>query len=90
MHLNSSKQPEPRPRVMKTWRERAPRNKSASDRHLWQIFPAWDLIVLSLIALFVWLVYELREILIPLLVALVLAYIFNPLVMLLEHKWHQK
>jgi len=62
-------------------------SKPPADRHLWQITPARDLIILLLVAVSVRLLYTLREIFVPLLIALILAYIFNPLVTWLERKW---
>lgn len=64
-----------------------PRDGDPSSRHLWQIAAARDLIVLILIAAALWLVYTLREIFMPLLIALVLAHVFNPVVTFLEEKW---
>jgi predicted PurR-regulated permease PerM len=58
-----------------------------ADRHLWQITPARDLIVFLLAAVLLWFVYELRGIFMPLFVALMLAYLFNPLVTRIEHRW---
>ena len=56
-------------------------------RHLWQIPAAREFLILVVMALFLWLLYELRGIFIPLLIALILAHIFNPLVTFLEEKW---
>lgn len=56
-------------------------------QHLWQIPAAREFLSLVVIALFLWLLYELRGIFIPLLIALILAHIFNPLVTFLEEKW---
>lgn len=64
-----------------------PPNADAGNRHLWQITAARDVIFLILIALSFWLLYALSEIFVPLLIALILAHIFNPLVTLLEHQW---
>ena len=58
-----------------------------TGRHIWQITPARDLIAFFLIALLLWIVYELRAIFIPLLIALILAHIFNPVVSSLEKRW---
>lgn len=58
-----------------------------AQKHLWQIPAARELISLILVALFLWLLYALSEIFIPLLIALILAHIFNPLVTFLEDKW---
>lgn len=57
------------------------------NRHLWQITAARDVIILILIGAFLWLVYLLGDIFIPLLLALVLAHVFNPLINWLERKW---
>jgi predicted PurR-regulated permease PerM len=56
-------------------------------QHLWQIPAAREFLILVVMALFLWLLYELRGIFIPLLIALILAHIFNPLVTFLEEKW---
>ena len=56
-------------------------------QHLWQIPAAREFLGLVVIALFLWLLYELRGIFIPLLIALILAHIFNPLVTFLNEKW---
>jgi predicted PurR-regulated permease PerM len=56
-------------------------------QHLWQIPAAREFLGLVVIALFLWLLYELRGIIIPLLIALILAHIFNPLVTFLEEEW---
>lgn len=63
-----------------------PRN-NFEGRHVWQITAARDVIAVILIAVFVWLLYLLRDIFIPLLLALVLAHVFNPLITWLERKW---
>lgn len=65
-----------------------PPNADAGNMHLWQITAARDVIFLILIALSFWLLYALSEIFVPLLIALILAHVFNPLVTLLERKWH--
>ena len=59
----------------------------SENRHLWQITAARDLIILALIASLLWFLYVLRDIFIPLLLALVLAHVFNPLITWLERKW---
>ena len=57
---------------------------NAADRHLWQIQPIRDLIwILVLIAL-MWLGYAMRSVTVPLLVALGLAYLIEPLVKSME------
>lgn len=58
-----------------------------TDRHLWQIRPVRDLlwIALGLAALLT--LYSLRSIFLPVGIALVLAYIFNPVIDLTESRW---
>ncbi len=48
--------------------------------HLWQIQAVRDLLLAAAIALVVWLGYEMRAVTVPLLVALLLAYLFEPVV----------
>lgn len=55
--------------------------------HLWQIPAAREALALALIALLLWLLYALREIFVPLLIALILAHVFNPVVTYTEEKW---
>lgn len=50
------------------------------DRHLWQIQPVRDLLVVAAIFAFFWLGYELSVVTVPLLLAITLAYVFEPLV----------
>ncbi|MEC7351490.1 MAG: AI-2E family transporter [Planctomycetota bacterium] len=58
----------------------------AADRHLWQIQPIRDFAWIFLVLLFIWLGYEMRAITVPLLVAVLLAYLFAPVVSLLERR----
>jgi predicted PurR-regulated permease PerM len=51
-----------------------------ADRRLWEIQPIRDLAALLVIAGLLWLVYDLRHALAPVLIALVLAYACNPLI----------
>ena len=62
-------------------------DQEIAGKHFWQIPAAREFLTLVVIALFLWLLYELRGIFIPLLIALILAHIFNPLVTFLEEKW---
>mgnify|MGYP001807372591 CR=1 FL=1 len=48
--------------------------------HLWQIQPIRDLLWLALIVIAIWVGYEMRAVTVPLLVALLLAYLFEPLI----------
>jgi len=50
------------------------------DRHLWQIQPVRDLLVIAAIFGFFWLGYKLSVVTVPLLLAITFAYIFEPLV----------
>jgi predicted PurR-regulated permease PerM len=53
----------------------------------WQLTAARDLLIVVLIGFLLCLLYLLRDIFIPLLIALVLAHVFNPLITWLERKW---
>ena len=55
--------------------------------HLWQIQAVVDAFLLLTLAIAIWALYALRGIIIPLLVALGLAYLFNPLITRLERSW---
>lgn len=48
------------------------------DRHLWEIRPVRDVLTVVALALLMWLGYALRDITVPLLVALLLAYLCEP------------
>ena len=48
--------------------------------HLWQIQPLRDLLWLLLVVIAIWVGYEMRAVTVPLLVALLLAYLFEPLI----------
>ncbi len=49
-----------------------------SDLHLWEIRSIRDVIAVVVVALLFWLGYAMRDVTIPLLVALLLAYLFEP------------
>ncbi len=51
-----------------------------SRLHLWQVQIVRDLLLVGLLILIVWIGYTLRAVTVPLLVALLLAYLFEPLV----------
>ena len=59
--------------------------RDVSSLHLWQIQWVRDSFLILSIICGVWLGYAMRDITIPLLVALLLAYLFEPLVSFLEH-----
>ena len=56
------------------------KERDISTLHLWQIQWVRDLILILVAVCTVWLGYAMREITIPLLVALLLAYLFDPLI----------
>ena len=58
-----------------------------SDRHLWQITPIRDLLWVGSIVCVLWFGYYLRGVFSPVLVALLLAYLFNPLIRRAEIEW---
>ncbi len=65
-----------------------PTPRTAIDRHLWQIRPIRDILTLLIVALLLWLGYAMREVTVPLLVALLLAYLFEPAIAWMTHtKW---
>ena len=57
-----------------------------ADRHLWQIQPFRDFAWIFLLCLLFWLGYQMRAVTVPLLVALLLAYLFAPMVSMLERR----
>jgi predicted PurR-regulated permease PerM len=61
--------------------------KTNIERRLWEIPAARDFGLIVFIALGLWFIYSLRAIFAPLLIALLLAHIANPLVTALEYRW---
>lgn len=59
--------------------------RDVTKLHLWQIQWVRDSFLILAIILCVWLGYAMRDITVPLLVALLLAYLFEPLISFLEH-----
>ena len=59
---------------------------NAADRHLWQIQPLRDLTWILIVLLLFWLGYAMRDVTVPLLVAILLTYLFAPVVSLLERR----
>ena len=57
-----------------------------ANRHLWQIQPIRDFAWIFLLCLLFWLGYQMRAVTVPLLVAVLLAYLFAPLVSFLERR----
>ncbi|MDP7008734.1 MAG: AI-2E family transporter [Phycisphaerales bacterium] len=62
--------------------------RDVSKLHLWQIQWVRDSFLILAVIAGVWIGYVMRDITVPLLVALLLAYLFEPLISFLEH--HQK
>ncbi len=61
-------------------RQSGSRDDGPHRLHLWQIQAVRDLLLAGVLALVVWLGYAMRAVTVPLLVALLLAYLFEPLV----------
>ena len=60
----------------------------AANRHLWEITPIRDLMWLGGILFLLWFGYYLRGVFTPVLIALLMAYLVNPLVRRSETAWH--
>ena len=58
-----------------------------ADRHLWEITPIRDLLWTGGIAFLLWFGYHLRGVFTPILIALLLAYLCNPLIRKAEKQW---
>ena len=56
--------------------------------HLWEIQAVLDVLVILSVVLAVWMLYALSSVFTPVLFALGLAYLCNPLVTWMEHRWH--
>ncbi|MDI9403383.1 MAG: AI-2E family transporter [Limnohabitans sp.] len=59
---------------------REPRESGMRGLHIWQIQSIRDLLVIAAVAGTVWIGYTLRTVTVPLLIALTLAYLFEPVV----------
>jgi predicted PurR-regulated permease PerM len=71
-----------------TFRDEAgPANREWTDLHLWQIQPVKDCLWIVITVFLIWVGYELRSIFTPVLIALGLAYLANPLVDAAESRW---
>jgi predicted PurR-regulated permease PerM len=62
-------------------------SRTLSELHLWQIAAVRDAFWLGLGLAILLFTYYLRSIFTPVLIGLVLAYIFNPMISHLEHRW---
>jgi len=61
--------------------------RAPADRHLWEIMPVRDAAWLGLAALAIWFGYDLRGVFTPVLIALLFAYLVNPVVRRAERRW---
>jgi predicted PurR-regulated permease PerM len=59
---------------------------NAADRHLWQIQPIRDAAWIVVLIGIVWLGYAMRSVTVPLLVALLLAYLFEPVISVMQRR----
>lgn len=62
-------------------------SKPGIDRHLWEIQPIRDLFIFLAMAGLLWFLYELRSVFLPVFVALLFAYLVNPLVAYACTRW---
>lgn len=59
-----------------------------ADRHLWQLRPVRDLIWILLVVAVFWFGYYLQSVFMPVLLALGMAYLFNPIIDYAERRFH--
>jgi predicted PurR-regulated permease PerM len=64
-----------------------PEPKAPVDRHLWEIAAVRDILWLGAGAFVLWALYSLSSIFIPIFIAIMLAYLANPLIGLAQRKW---
>lgn len=62
-------------------------SKPGIDRHLWEIQPIRDLFIFVAMAGLLWFLYELHSVFLPVFVALLFAYLVNPLVAYASTRW---
>lgn len=60
---------------------------SLSRLHLWQFQAVRDVLLIAAIVALIWLGYAMRSVTVPLLIALLLAYLFEPLVATIVQRW---
>ncbi|HET9846531.1 MAG TPA: AI-2E family transporter [Nitrospira sp.] len=65
----------------------SPDPADAKHLHLWNIQWVRDLFVILTAVFLTWVLYELRGVFMPVLLALALAYLFNPLITWLQQRW---
>jgi predicted PurR-regulated permease PerM len=63
------------------------RDRNAAERHLWEIVSLRDVLVFVGMAGCLWLALALWNVLLPVLMALILAHIINPFVTRMERRW---
>ncbi len=63
------------------------RRRPLVDRHLWQITAVRDLFWIGFFLLILWAGYSLRSIFTPVLIGLLLAYLFSPLITYAQENW---
>ncbi len=63
-----------------------PPRPSVADRRLWQFAAVRDVVLIAIVLFLVWFGYYLRSIFTPLLIALTLAYLFDPLITYAERR----
>ena len=68
-------------------RRHAQEHRTTADRHLWEITPIRDLCWIAAVAGLLWAAYLLRDVFTPVLIALTLAYLSNPLLRYAEARW---
>lgn len=61
--------------------------RPAVERHLWEIRPVQDILWFAAAVVTAWALYALRDIFIPVFIALLLAYLANPLIQFAERRW---
>lgn len=61
--------------------------KPLADRHLWEIVPVSDILVVGAVLFLLWFGYVLRGVFTPILIGLVLAYLFNPVITASQMRW---
>jgi len=59
-----------------------------AEKHLWQITPVRDLFVIGVLIFVLWAGYALRSIFTPVLIGLLFAYLFSPLITYTQTRWH--
>ena len=62
-------------------------SKPGIDRHLWEIRPIRDLFIIGAGAALLWFLFELHSVFLPVFIALLFAYLVNPLVAYASTRW---